>query len=203
MSLTADNAREFWNQRYDNEHTPWDRGSVSPALVEWLEAGVLAPPASVLVPGCGRGHEVLELARHGFDVTAVDLSPAALAALRQRLGAADLDAVLTEGDLLTWEAGRRFDVVYEQTCLCALLPENRAQYEHRLRHWVKPGGMLLALFMQSDKHDDPPFHCPIPEMHRLFPAQAWDWPGEPPARVPHPAGVFEYAVALRRRPDAV
>lgn len=199
MPLTADNAREFWQERYETEHTPWDRGETNPALHAWLDEGEIAPPATVLVPGCGRGYEVMELARRGFEVTGVDLSGLALAALKGRLEEASLSASLLEADLLGWTPVRRFDAIYEQTCLCALLPRYWPGYEARLHAWLKPGGRLMALFMQSEKFDGPPFHCALPDMRDLFDVSRWHWPDRDPEPIPHPADVFEYAVQLVSR----
>lgn len=201
MGLTTDNTRDFWQQRYQDDDTPWDRGESNPALLQWLSRGVISPPASILVPGCGRGHEVLTLAGRGFQVTAIDLSSHALDDLGSRLADAGLRATLIRADLLSWHAPAQFDVVYEQTCLCALLPRHWPDYEARLFQWLKPNGLLLALFMQSNKHDDPPFHCGLPDMRALFDAKRWQWPAEEPEYIPHPRNVFEYAVALRRHPD--
>lgn len=198
MALTSDNTHEFWRQRYETRHTPWDRGQTNPALYAWLDAGVIAPPARVLVPGCGRGHEVLTLARRGFDVTAVDLSGQALAELEAELARQSLRATVVESDLLSWTPAGRFEAVYEQTCLCALLTRYWPHYEAQLYDWLEPGGVLMALFMQSDKFDDPPFHCALPDMRALFAATRWRWPDGEPDTVPHPRGVFEYAVLLRR-----
>lgn len=199
MTLTADNAHEFWQQRYETRETPWDRGGTNPALLDWLQHGDIAPPGEALVPGCGRGHEVLELARCGFSVTGVDLSERALADLANNLARESLGAKLVATDLLDWRpAGPPFDIIYEQTCLCALLPRHWSDYEARLYQWLKPGGLLLALFMQSGKTDGPPFHCALPDMRRLFDEQRWRWPDGDAKRIPHPRDVFEYAVILRR-----
>lgn len=199
MALSEDNTRDFWHERYAQQRTPWDRGGINPALVDWLNAGIIAPPASVLVPGCGRGHEVVELARRGFEVTGADLSALALGELERHLASAGLRARLVEADLLTWEPDGPFDAIYEQTCLCALLPRHWPGYEARLHRWLRPGGRLLALFMQSGKTDDPPFHCALADMRRLFDRARWHWPETAPKRVPHPRDVFEYAVILERR----
>jgi cyclopropane fatty-acyl-phospholipid synthase-like methyltransferase len=51
-------------------------------------------PCRILVPGCGRGHEVVALARAGFAVTGVDFAPAAAAALQARLADEGLPAEL-------------------------------------------------------------------------------------------------------------
>jgi SAM-dependent methyltransferase len=99
--LTRENALTFWETRYHDQHTPWDRGAVSPALTMWLTDGTLAR-CSILVPGCGHGYEVVELARRGFAVTAVDIAPAPCAVLRAALRDASLAATVLEADLLDW-----------------------------------------------------------------------------------------------------
>jgi methyl halide transferase len=197
-TLRTDNTRDFWQERYETRHTPWDRGEINPALRGWLAEGIIAPPARVMVPGCGRGHEVMAFARRGFDVTGVDLSELALTELDTRLAAESLQVELVEADLLAWTPPAAFDVVYEQTCLCALLPRYWPEYEKRLYEWLRPGGLLMALFMQSEHMDGPPFHCALPDMRDLFDASRWCWPDREPESVPHPGKVFEYAVILRR-----
>ena len=198
MTLTTDNTHEFWQEHYVSHNTPWDRGGTSPALTGWLSSGEIEPPATVLVPGCGRGHEVLELARRGFDVTGVDLSETALTEVQSALDRESLTARLAAADLLDWEPGAAFDVVYEQTCLCALLPGYWPDYESRLHRWLRPGGILAALFMQTGRSGGPPFHCSLADMRHLFSPARWRWTAGDPPRVPHPRDVFEYAVIMQR-----
>jgi len=50
--------RCYWQGRYREGSTGWDRGVPSPTLEGWLRDGTLAP-CRILVPGCGRGHEVV------------------------------------------------------------------------------------------------------------------------------------------------
>ena len=75
--MTTDSAsaerRDAWERRYREGKTGWDRGEPSPALMHWLAEG-LVPAGRVLVPGCGHGHEIVELIRAGCDVTAVDIA---------------------------------------------------------------------------------------------------------------------------------
>jgi thiopurine S-methyltransferase len=49
----------------------------TPALCDWLDGHPLGP-GRALVPGCGRGHDVIELARRGFDTLGVDFAGSAL-----------------------------------------------------------------------------------------------------------------------------
>lgn len=196
--------REFWEQRFLEGQTPWDRGQANPQLAAWLAEGRLAP-CRVLVPGCGSGYEVEALAAAGFQVTALDYAPQAIARVRERLQAAALQAELVEADALQWQPSRPFDAVYEQTCLCALYPDQWRDYADQLHRWVRPGGHLYALFVQllrpgaaEGRIEGPPYHCDIQGMRALFPASRWAWPKPPYARTSHPRGMNELAVVLER-----
>jgi len=93
--------REFWQQRFVANETPWDRGAASPQLAAWLASGALTP-CRALVPGCGGGYEVVALAQAGFNVTALDYAPAAIALTRERLAQANAQATLVQADALEW-----------------------------------------------------------------------------------------------------
>lgn len=64
-------------------------------------------PATVLDAGCGTGRVAIELARHGMDVTGVDVDESMLATAGRL--APDLTWVVS--DLTSLELGRTFDVV--------------------------------------------------------------------------------------------
>ncbi len=192
-SLTSD----YWQARYDEGTTGWDRGGPSPVLTTWLTIGMLTP-CRILVPGCGRGHEVVALAAAGFEVVAVDYAPSAVAAVRDALDAKGVQAEVVQSDLFTYQPDAPFDVIYEQTCLCALPPQRRGCYEKRLATWLISGGSLVAAFMQSDSGSGPPFACPPEAMRQLFGMDRWEWP-ESLQAVAHPTGLTELTGILRRR----
>jgi cyclopropane fatty-acyl-phospholipid synthase-like methyltransferase len=149
--------------------------------------------------GCGRGPEVVELARRGFQVTAVDIAPSAVQAERDAIRAAEISAEVGQADLLIWEPEGAFDAIYEQICLCALASSTWQGYAQRLHRWLRPGGRLFALFMQTGYPGGPPFHCDLDEMRRLFFEAHWEWPEAPPLHIPHPTGLYELGYMLRRR----
>lgn len=192
-SLTSD----YWQARYDEAATGWDRGGPSPTLERWLARGLLKP-CRILVPGCGRGHEVVALSAAGFDVVAVDYAPSAVAAVREALDAEGVRAEVVQADLFAYQPDTPFDAVYEQTCLCALPPERWGCYEKRLATWLSSGGSLVAAFMQTESDSGPPFACPPEAMRELFAADRWEWPEclEP---VSHPNGLTELTGIVRRR----
>jgi trans-aconitate methyltransferase len=197
---------EFWQQRFEQNETGWDRGSPSPQLLAWLDSGALQP-CRIAVPGCGSGWEVVELAKRGFDVIGLDYTAAAVATTQARLAAQGLQAEVVQADVLRYQPAQPFDAVYEQTCLCAIHPEHWLDYAQQLRQWLKPEGSLWVMFMQMLRPaaseegviHGPPYHCDINAMRALFSEKAWVWPKPPYAKVTHPNLSHELALRLIRR----
>lgn len=71
-----------WDALWRESFTPWDRGGPSLALADLVREKPDLFPASAkggtrgaaLVPGCGRGYDVLLLAALGYDVVGLDYS---------------------------------------------------------------------------------------------------------------------------------
>ena len=197
--------RDFWQERFESGQTPWDRGAAHPHLQRWLDEALLAPGMSVVVPGCGRGHELLALGQAGIAALGLDYAPAAVSLARERL--ASLPGQVLQADVLQWRPPAPVDRVYEQTCLCALHPEHWLSYADQLYTWLRPGGLLLANFMQARRDsaneglvEGPPYHCDINAMRALFPATRWHWPTPPYVANAHgQANWFELGAVLTRR----
>lgn len=197
----------FWQEHFEADRIPWDRGAPGPQLVDWLGDRIHAGQR-VLVPGCGSGWDVAALAASGVATTGIDYTAGAVARTRKLLASRGLSAEVVEADVLAWSPPEPVDAVYEQTCLCALHPDHWTRYAAQLHRWIVPGGLLLALFMQKPRPgaaegfvEGPPFHGDVNAMRALFPADRWDWPKPPYRNVPHPSGMFELAVPLVRRPN--
>jgi len=200
----------FWQDRFDSGQTPWDRGAASPQLQAWLTSGAIAASTldgEIAVPGCGSGHEVAALAAQGIAVIGLDYTPQAVARTRDRLAAlgSETRARVEQADVLGWQPAQPLSAVYEQTCLCALHPDQWTAYAAQLHRWLRPGGRLFALFMQARREsaaqgvvEGPPYHCDINAMRALFPSSLWHWPKPPYDAVAHPSGAHELAVVLTR-----
>ncbi|MDA1263978.1 MAG: methyltransferase domain-containing protein [Planctomycetota bacterium] len=149
-----------WSARYQAGNTPWDHGAPHPELMRLIEEGALAPPspsAAALVPGCGRGHDALALARAGWRVTAIDFVPevAGLAAELEATGS----RYLAE-DALSHTPARPYDLLWEHTFFCAIDPSLRPRYGELARRVVAPNGKLAALIFPVGKPEPtggPPF----------------------------------------------
>jgi SAM-dependent methyltransferase len=168
----------FRRERFEKKQTGWDRGATSPQLLAWLESGALQP-CRIAVPGCGSGWEVAELARRGFEAIGIGYTPAADERTRALLTAQGLSGDVVQADVLTYQPGKPFDAIYEQTCLCALHPDHWVNYARQLRQWLKPQGSIWALFMQMTRPEStsegviagPAYRCDINAMRALFSAQ--------------------------------
>src|SRR5690606_608650 len=68
-------------------------------------------PGSALDAGCGEGAEAIWLVTQGWRVTAVDISPTALARAAERAREASAAVKWIEADLDTWQPGSQFDPV--------------------------------------------------------------------------------------------
>lgn len=159
-----------WEDQYQKNETPWDKGAASPGLVDFL--GSEAVTGTVLVPGCGVGYDVRALATGGAEAVGLDVAPSAIRAAealpragRERYELADLFA-------LPGHLRGAFDWVWEHTCFCAIDPARRADYVSAVQEALRPDGRLLAIFYldpgQASPDEGPPFEVSIAELDRLF-----------------------------------
>lgn len=156
-----------WNRRYEGGDTPWDKGGAHPVLCNLLTHGALS--GRVLVPGCGAGHDVRELARRGLEVVGLDVAPLAVAQARAHPPADGETYRLADLFDLPPDLRGAFDGVFEHTCFCAIDPSLRGAYVEAVVSALKPGGRLLAVFYADPDHDEgPPFGCTKGELDALF-----------------------------------
>ena len=136
-----------WNKAYQEDDMPWDKGFASPPLVEFLQN--YRVEGSVLVPGCGTGHDVRLLAKQGADVFGLDIAPNAIN--KAKSFSVISNECYVAGDFLRPETDHlaQYDWVVEHTCLCAIEPSERAAYADSLARVLKPGGYFLAVFFRE------------------------------------------------------
>lgn len=161
-----------WQRRYVENDTPWDKGEAAPALVEFLRHRPIA--GRVLVPGCGRGHEVRAIASQPQTaVIGLDLSPTAVA--QARALAAPLppgrDITFIVGDFFALPSGLlgSFDWLVEHTCFCAIEPRLRPDYVRAASTALRSGGRIFAIFyIDPDTDVGPPFAVSREQLSQLF-----------------------------------
>ncbi|MEO2017393.1 MAG: class I SAM-dependent methyltransferase [Fuerstiella sp.] len=103
------------------------------------------PVKRLLEPGCGGGRLVFELARRGYDVSACDLSVAAVEFARARLAAADLTADVTVNDMRDLSCEPIADVAYclVNTFRHLLTESDAARHLQAVADSVRSGGLYL------------------------------------------------------------
>jgi hypothetical protein len=160
----------FWTDLYARGGDGWELRQPAPPLVEFLER--TPPPAGrVAVPGCGRGHDVRHLARHGQTAVGFDFSPRVIGEARALAKADGVRAEFVERDIFTLDRdyARAFDGVWEYTCFCAIDPRRRGEYVETMAAILKGGGWLLACFFPMRRRGaGPPFPVSEREVRRLF-----------------------------------
>ena len=146
-----------WENRYQTGAMPWEKGEPSPGLVDFLAAHPELPRGTVLVPGCGTGHDVRAWAKAGFAATGLDLAPSAVRLAAERNAAANIHAEILQNDFLTETPPRPFDWIFEHTLFCAIDPIRRDDYQRAVLRWLKPGGNYLAVNYLIPDTEGPPF----------------------------------------------
>ena len=173
------NAAEYWENRYRENGRSWS-GNANASLEREVSG---TTPGSALDLGSGEGGDALWLARQGWTVTAVDISPTALAIgeAEQRPG----DAITwIAADLSTWQPPSTYDLV----TACFLHSDVDLPREEILRRAggaVAPGGLFLIVghagvphWAHLD-HEAPDLPTPDDMLATLFdeasPLRAEDW----------------------------
>ncbi len=157
-----------WEDCYQRNDCPWDKGVPSPGLVDFLETESHLTPGTVCVPGCGMGHDARQWATHGFEATGVDISPTAMDRARQASAKTQLPLTFETGDFLNDTPAARYDWVFEHTFFCAIAPDQRDPYVEAVTRWLKPGGRYLAVYYLVTDPDGPPFPSTREEIHQRF-----------------------------------
>lgn len=156
--MSNPNSAQFWDRLYHSGRFRWDLGGPTPVFRRLAESGRIET-GTMLVLGAGRGHDARLFARHGFQVTAVDFSVAAVEAMRQ-LNDVEHPVEIVQADFfsLPKEWNGCFDVVLDYTSFCAIVPERRPEYADLVHRLLKPGGLFVILaFPIGTRPGGPPY----------------------------------------------
>jgi SAM-dependent methyltransferase len=125
---------------------PWDRRPILSTWQHIVEGPGALPPGRALDVGCGTGRDAVYLAKHGWQVTAVDMVDAAITKARQRAKDADVEVQWIVGDVS--ELGRLglepgFTLLYDFGCIQGLPDLARKGATAGLTELAAPGATLL------------------------------------------------------------
>ncbi|DBA92759.1 TPA: hypothetical protein ACH3X1_002954 [Trebouxia sp. C0004] len=165
---------ERWNTIWKAGLEPgqaFDASATSPALLAVIEQGKLEVRGKkVLVPGCGRGYDVIEFAKQGaLSVKGMELVPEAAAAAQAYVNQSELDHIQRErteivtGDFFEITAQHAYDIGYDYTFFCAMEPVMRKKWAQAWSSWLQPGGELVTLMfpVEAEGREGPPWPVPV------------------------------------------
>lgn len=206
--MAAPNREAHWQKVYlekGEQEVSWTQGSPEPSL-GLIQKFAPSPRASIVDVGGGTSCLVDALCDRGYHRLAVlDLSQAALATAKRRLGPRGASVQWIAADVTEWEPEHLFDLWHDRAAFHFLVePDDRKAYLDRLVRGVKAGGhALIATFAL-----DGPEKCSGLPVRRYDPAglsevvgSAFELIAHQPHRHTTPWGAtqsFQFSV-LRRR----
>lgn len=144
---------DYWEGQYAGSERRWS-GRVNATMADVVSS---LPVGSALDLGCGEGGDAVWLAEQGWRVTAVDISPTAVARGAdgaESRGVADRVTWIAH-DLSTWSTKQEFDLV-TASFFHSTVELPRTQILRRAAARVRPGGHLLLVSHVFETEDDIP-----------------------------------------------
>ncbi len=147
-----------WEQRYRAQE---ETGEASPhSLI--VEAVSFLPPGRALDLACGTGRDSVWLAQRGWEVTAVDGSPAAIEILRGRIQGLSVTTQIADlaSDDFTIKPTN-----YDLVAICYYL--QRSLFEPAQRALI-PGGVFVAIALLAESGKDNSYRVESGELRGYF-----------------------------------
>jgi SAM-dependent methyltransferase len=113
----------------------------------------LKPDQSLLDVCCGYGRHAVELAKRGYQVTGIDLSPKQIEQAQRRAAEAGVSAQFISGDARTMEFPSRFDVLLNLFLAFGYFQDEKENLRmlERMADATRPGGILLMDLWNREK----------------------------------------------------
>lgn len=140
---------EAYEERYQTVHAlgfGWAYDTSTPIVTEILKKYHFSPAHRLLEIGCGEGRDAKAVLNGGYDLTATDISPAAISYCKSNLPQyQDRFQVL---DCLSTHWAERYDFIYAVAVLHMLvLDEDRDGFYRFIRAHLNPNGLALICTM--------------------------------------------------------
>jgi SAM-dependent methyltransferase len=130
---------------------PWDAPDPHFLLADWAGRRTLhGTGRRALVVGAGLGRDAEFIAGFGFDTTAFDVSPTAIAAARQRHAGSAVHYRVADLFAPPAEWHHAFDLVVESLTVQALPVDERGPAIAQVPRFVAPGGTLVVIAAGRD-----------------------------------------------------
>lgn len=151
--------QEHWDAAYSgkpDDRLSWYQDAPQPSL-DLIERHGPGPAASVIDIGAGAAHLADALLARGYgDITLLDISEAALAATRDRLGSGGGRIRYLAADITRWQPARRWDIWHDRAVMHFLVD---AADQHAYRRAFLDGTAAGALAVIGTFAPDGPERC--------------------------------------------
>jgi cyclopropane fatty-acyl-phospholipid synthase-like methyltransferase len=141
-------------KKMHSDKIPWNMEKPPEVLVELIDSGKVRPCRTVDF-GCGTGNYAVYLAGRGFDVTGIDISPAAIRMAEEKATKNGVRCRFIAADVLgdLRELEETFDFAYDWELLHHLFPEQRKKYVKNVHAKIHAEGRYLSVcFSEEDPH---------------------------------------------------
>lgn len=140
-----------WDQRYVDGDLPWDSGKPDVHLSKVIEKHGIKPGRGLEI-GCGTGTNSMWLAKQGFEMTGLDLSPTAITKAEAKAAAGGIDCRFLVSDFLVDEVlGAPFEFAYDRGCFHVFdSADERSRFASRVAELIEPDGMWHSLIGSTD-----------------------------------------------------
>jgi SAM-dependent methyltransferase len=139
----------------DAAQVPWADLAPHPLLARWLDRFPGRHHGRALDVGSGLGDNAMALAAAGYEVTAFDLSPAAVAWAKRRFAGGPVRFLAADLLALPEEFLGAFDLVHETYTLQALKGGMREAAFSAIARTLAPGGRLLVICRSRGDEEAP------------------------------------------------
>ncbi len=160
-----------WEELYRHgtvEALPWYWPTLDPDL-EGALAKFGVDRGRLLDEGTGPGTQAIALAERGFEVTAVDVSAAAIAYGAREAARRGVPVTFVADDVLATRLRGPYDVIFDRGCFHVLQPEARAGYVRTMRGLLAPQGWLfLKAFSHLQPGEQGPYRFTPEQIRALF-----------------------------------
>jgi SAM-dependent methyltransferase len=155
----------------------WKRATPPAELVALVEGPAALPAGRALDLGCGTGTDTIYLAKHGWEVTGVDMTPKALAIARCDATAAGVAPRLIHGDVTRLDdlgVGDGYTLLLDFGCFHTLPDDQRPAYVTAVSHAAAPGATLLMFGFR--RRGIAPVHAgmTVDEVRQRFTGAGWE-----------------------------
>jgi cyclopropane fatty-acyl-phospholipid synthase-like methyltransferase len=209
MSDDNDKTQHDWEGVWQKPEKPlFDAGQSAQALANLLEQRPYPAGAKALIPGCGRGYDVVAFVKAGLDATGVDISPTGVQHATEYLQSEGIAP--SQGRVLVVdffkppkEMHGMYDVIYDYTFLCAIPPGMRTEWAETMNALLKPDGELITLIFPTDAITEygPPFRLTVEMVTNLLVPKGFHtiYCEPVPTRLSHPRRAGREVLARWRR----